>query len=278
MSQGETVLIAVGGGQFGEAKDICEYFIDLLKKKSDPRLAVMTVATNKTEAARQKYDSLFRRLGINHVSVIDVSERKDAFNTRALDRIGEADALFFTGGDQLNITSLLGGTPLHDLIDKRYREGIVIAGTSAGAMMMSNSLIVSGKSDRPPRVNGVQISPGMALISDTMIDTHFSQRGRHGRLLTAIAHYPQNLGLGIDERTALVVRGDEFRVIGEGAVTVVDASKIRHSDLPYRNKDELIGLFDVCVHVLPAGYRYNLKNREPIAPALKTLIAGTEVE
>jgi cyanophycinase len=232
----------------------------------------MTIATNEPETAGKKYDSLFRSRGINHVSIVDVSERGDSFSEAALKRIDKADALFFTGGNQLNVTSLLGGTPLHNLIHEKVEDGFIIAGTSAGATMMSNSMIVSGRSDDAPKVGCVEIAAGMDLVSETIIDTHFSQRGRHGRLLTAIAHYPQDLGIGIDEQTAIVVRGNEFRVIGEGVVTVMDGSRMKHSNLAYRDQGEPLGLFDVCTHILPNGYKYDLKKREPISPALTKLV------
>jgi cyanophycinase len=266
--------MAVGGGEFGNATEVRETFLDLVKGKKNPHLVVMTVATNEPEKAAKKYDTLFRKHKINHVSIIDVSERNDAFDEKALKKISEADALFFTGGDQLNVTSLMGGTPLHNLIHEKYTEGFIIAGTSAGAMMMSNSMIVSGVSDEAPMVGGVEIAPGMDLISDTTIDTHFSQRGRHGRLLTAIAHYRQNLGIGIDEQTAIVVRGNEFRVVGSGAVTIIDGSQIRHSNLPYRREDEPLGLCGVTLHVLPAGYKYDLKKRQPISPSLRKIVGS----
>ena len=278
MSQSDTTLIAIGGGNLAEAKDILDEFLDLLKDISDPRITVMTVATNhEPDGAGKKYDSLFRSKGINHVSIVNVSQRDDSFSESALQRIEKADALFFTGGDQLNVTSLLGGSPLHNLIHERVKDGFIIAGTSAGATMMSNSMIISGSSDEAPRVGSVEIAPGMDLLNQTIIDTHFSQRGRHGRLLTAIAHYPQDLGIGIDEQTAIIIKGNEFRVVGEGAVTIMDGSQMKHNNLPYRKGEETVGLFGVDVHLLPAGYKYNIKNREPIAPPMKKM-AGTNDE
>jgi cyanophycinase len=273
MSKSDTILIAVGGGEFGEATVVLKEFIALLKDKSDPRLTVITVATNSPEGAVSKYNTLFRKHGIPHVSMVDVSQRGDSFNEASLKKIDESDALFFTGGDQLNVTSLLGGSPLHALIHEKVEKGFIIAGTSAGAMMMSRSMITTGKSDNPPEVGGVEIAPGLGLIDTTIIDTHFSQRGRHGRLLTAVAHYPQSLGVGIDERTAIFARGNEFKVVGEGVVTVMDGCEMNHSNLPYREKGETIGLFSVRIHILPAGYKYDFKKREPISPPLKK-IAG----
>jgi cyanophycinase len=278
MSKSDSTLIAIGGGEFSETPDIMEEFLGLLKDKSDARVVVMTVATNEPESSARKYNSLFRGQGIKHVNVVDVSERDDAFSNSALKKIRDADALFFTGGDQLNVTSLIGGSPLHNTIYERYKEGFIIAGTSAGAMMMSNSMITEGRNDIAPRVGCIKIAPGMNLINQTIIDTHFSQRGRHGRLLTALAHYPQDLGIGIDEKTAICFEGDEFKVLGEGVVTVMDGNQMRHSNLAYRHDSEPLGLFGVCTHILPAGYRFDLKKREPISPTLKGLTAASTNE
>ncbi len=271
MSKSETTLIVIGGGEFAEAEDVLEEFLGLLKDKPDAHIVVMTVATNEPDGAGKKYDALFRKHKIKHISIIDVSERGDAFSEAALNKIRESDALFFTGGDQLNVTSLMGGSPLHNLIHEKYEEGFVIAGTSAGAMMMSTTMITSGRNDIAPRVGCIDIAPGIDLVAGTIIDTHFSQRGRHGRLLTAVAHYPQDLGIGIDERTAIVVRGNEFEVLGEGVATIMDGSQMKHSNLPYREKDEPLGLFDIAIHVLPAGYKFDLKKRLPISPKLKNM-------
>lgn len=276
MSRSKTVLIAIGGGEFAEASLVLEKIIGLLKNKSEPQITVMTVATNEPENAAEKYNSLFRKQGIKKVSVIDISQREDSFAEDSLKKIREADALFFTGGDQLNVTSLLGGSPLHNLIHERVEEGFIIAGTSAGATMMSNSMIIGGESDNAPQVGGVEIAPGMDLVKETMIDTHFSQRGRHGRLLATVAHYPQDMGIGIDEKTAIFIRNAEFEVVGDGVVTIMDASKMTHSNLPYRKEKETLAMFDVCVHVLPQGYKFNLKNRQPISPKFKKMAGAND--
>jgi cyanophycinase len=274
MGKSDSILISIGGGEMTEAPQVMDEILGLLKKKEDAGIVVMTVATNEPESAADKYRSLFRGRGVKHVNVVDISEREHGFDEASLKKVREADALFFTGGDQLNVTSLMGGTPLHNLIQERFNEGFIIAGTSAGAAMMSSWMIISGGAGNPPMVGGVEFAPGMDLMEGTVIDTHFSQRARHGRLLTAVAHYPQAIGIGIDERTAMVVRRNEFKVIGEGIVTVVDGARMQHCDLPYRENQQPIGMFDVAVHVLPAGYKYDLKTRRPIAPTL-TKLAGT---
>lgn len=277
MAKSNSTLIAIGGGEMKEASGPLDEISRYFERRKANRIVVMTVATMEPKSAATKYVALFKNLGIKNIDVIDVSQREDAFSEESLKKIEKADGMFFTGGDQLNITSLIGGSPMYDIVHHHFREGTLIAGTSAGAAMMSGSMIISGKSDSAPRVGGVEIAPGMDLIAGAIIDTHFSQRGRHGRLLTAVAHFPQLLGIGIDERTAAVFRNGQFRVVGEGVVTVFDGSKMRHTDLPYRHDDETVGLFGACVHVLPNGYAFNIKDREPIAPELtKIAIEGSE--
>jgi cyanophycinase len=115
----------------------------------------------------------------------------------------------------------------------------------------------------------------MELLESSIIDTHFSQRGRHGRLLSAVAHNPQVVGIGIDERTAIIVQGDKFEVIGEGAVTVICAKHSMHTNLPYIRSEDTIGIFGVNFHVLPEGYKYDLAKREPITPNIKEMVKGS---
>jgi cyanophycinase len=252
-------LVAVGGAEDKEGDCVILKEFVRLAKGAKARVVVMTVATDHPAEVGREYKNVFRRLGVDDTEVVDVSAREDASAPGALEQIRRATALYFTGGDQLHITSLMGGTEMQKLIH----------GTSAGAAMMSNSMIIGGGGEENPRVEAVRIGPGMDLLVGAMIDTHFSQRGRHGRLLTAVAHYPQDLGLGIDENTALVVNKTEFEVIGAGAVTVIDAGAMSYTNLPYADECEGLALYGVGVHVLPAGYKFDLAGRAPVVPADK---------
>jgi cyanophycinase len=266
LSESRGQLFAVGGAEDREGDcRILKEFVRLAGG-ARARIVVMTVATNHPAESGREYKSIFRRLGADDTEVVDVSAREDAALPGPLEKIRRATALYFTGGDQLHITSLLGGTGMQKLIHERFAKGLVVGGTSAGAAMMSNSMIIGGGGKENPRVEAVRIGPGMDLLVGAMIDTHFSQRGRHGRLLTAVAHYPQDLGIGIDEDTALVVEKTEFKVIGEGAVTVMDAGAMTYTNLPYAGECKGLALFGVRVHVLPDGHRFDLANRLPIVP------------
>jgi cyanophycinase len=264
LSESHGKLLVIGGAEDKEGDClILKEFVKLAKGEK-ARIVVMTVATDYPEEIGAEYRKVFKRLGGGDVKVVDVSSREDTESEKAKNAIEEATALFFTGGDQLHITALMGGTEMDKIIKRRYDKGLVLGGTSAGAAMMSNSMMLSGDSECNPRSGSVEIGPGMDFIMGTMIDTHFSQRGRHGRLIAAVAHYPQDLGLGIDEDTAMVVTGNEFKVIGSGAVTVIDAGGITHTNLHELKRDESLELHNICMHILPAGAHYNLSERKPL--------------
>jgi cyanophycinase len=271
MGKSKSTFIPIGGGELKKAEKVVDLLVELLKRDRDSRVLILTVATNRPESAIDKYNALFRSKGVKHVDAVDVSERKDALSKRSIQKVNKADLLFFTGGDQLNITTLLGGSPLGESINNRINEGVIVAGTSAGAAMMSKWMITSGDSDKAPNVGGVEIAPGMDMFDSMIIDTHFSQRGRHGRLLAAIAHFPQAIGIGLDERTAAIVKGSKLKIIGDGVATIMDGSTLTINDLPYRGEGEKVGLAGVTINVLPDGYRYDIKNRIAIPPALKEI-------
>ncbi|HEV2761523.1 MAG TPA: cyanophycinase [Pyrinomonadaceae bacterium] len=264
LSQASGKLVAVGGAEDREGD--CLILKEFLRLAKGPRarVVVMTVATDEPEKARGEWAAVFKRLGVDQYEVVDVSTREHANDEEALKKIEWATGLYFTGGDQLHVTSLLGGTPMHKLIFERYNKGLVVGGTSAGAAMMSNTMILGGDSETNPRVEGVQMAPGLDLLIGAIVDTHFSQRGRHGRLLTAVAHNPQDIGFGIDEDTAMLVDKTELRVVGAGAVTVFDAGAMTYTNLPYAEKEQGLALFDVKVHVLSDGCRFDLAARRPV--------------
>jgi cyanophycinase len=259
-------LLAIGGGEDKEkACLILKEFVRLAGGET-ARILVFTTATDSPEEAAAKYTEVFKRLGAKQIEAINVSQRDDAKNPESIEKVKKATGIFFTGGDQLHITSLMGGTELQTAIMESYESGVIVGGTSAGAAMMGNSMIVTGDSDENPRVGSVEMAPGTDLIVGCIIDTHFSQRGRHGRLLTAVAHFPQDIGFGIDENTAMLIDKNKFEVIGEGAVTVIDGAAMSYSDVPYVEKGQSLALADVKIHVLPNSYKFDLKTREMIVP------------
>ncbi|MBX5437256.1 MAG: cyanophycinase [Alicyclobacillaceae bacterium] len=257
-------LVVIGGAEdkTGECKILREFV--RLGGGKHARVLVMTVATELPVEVGMEYVEVFTSLGALDVRTFDVSRREDADRDSAIQFIEDATCVFFTGGDQLRITKLLGGTRVDAALHEARRRGVVLGGTSAGASMMSSTMIVAGESETNPRVGIVQMAPGMEFAAGVVIDQHFAQRGRLGRLLSAVAQYPHHLGLGIDEDTAVVIEQDRFRVLGRGAVSVVDAGQMTYSNLDKVRSDEGLALCGVKLHILPEGYGFHLHSRQPI--------------
>jgi cyanophycinase len=257
-------LMAIGGNEDKNGESVILKEFVRLSHGERANIVLMTIATKEVAETSSEYRKAFRRLGVSQITVFDISGREDTKSSKGFEAIENATGIFFTGGQQLDVTAVLGGTDMARLIKQRYEKGVVLAGTSAGAAMMSNSMILSGESDQSPCYGGVEIGPGMDFVVSTMIDTHFSQRGRHGRLATAVAHYPQDLGIGIDENTAMVLSDDRFEVFGAGAVIVIDAGPMTHTNLNSIEHGERLELHDLVVHVLPSGAQYDLAARRPL--------------
>ncbi|HKS08377.1 MAG TPA: cyanophycinase [Pyrinomonadaceae bacterium] len=256
-------LLAIGGNEDREGKcEILKRFVEM-SGGAKSEILLMTIATEEVDETIKDYRKVFRRLGARHIKAFDISKREDTAAKRGLSLIENATGIFFSGGDQLDISALLGGTDMLKLIQDHHCQGCVIAGTSAGAAMMSSSMLISGKPEESPRFGNVELGPGLDFIRGTIIDTHFSQRGRCGRLMTAVAHYPQDIGIGIDEDTAILVNGMDFKVLGSGSVIVVDGGPMTHTNLNNLKHGELLELHDLTVHVLPAGARFDLKKQRP---------------
>jgi cyanophycinase len=198
---------------------------------------------------------------------LKIINRDDAGGAEALAAVGRASGVFFTGGNQVRITRTIGGTKLDAVLHKRHAEGLVLAGTSAGAAVMSSVMITGGPSVSTLRAGGVELGPGMEFIPGVLIDQHFEERGRLRRLLSAVAQHPRDVGLGLDENTAAVVSGHRLEVIGTGTVTIIDAGDITYTNLSELEKDDLLAICGVKIHVLPAGYRFDLQSRALITDA-----------
>ncbi|MBW4542880.1 MAG: cyanophycinase [Symplocastrum torsivum CPER-KK1] len=257
-------LVIIGGAEDKEGD--CTILREFVRRSGglQARIVVMTVATELPREVGDNYTRVFERLGVENVRIVDTVYREDATDASALEAIEKATGVFFTGGDQARISSVLKDTDIDKALHKRFSEGIVIGGTSAGAAMMPDMMIVEGDGETNPRVEIVKMEPGMAFLPGVVIDQHFAQRGRIGRLLSAVAQQPVVLGFGIDENTAIVVNNNQLEVIGEGAVTVIDVSDITHTNLGQILKDEDLALCGVKLHILPHGYRFDLNTRKPI--------------
>jgi cyanophycinase len=254
-------LIIIGGHEDHDGDKVI--LKEVASRVRNGKLVLATIASHEPEGYLEKYQTSFAELGVSEVTELYVEDRLEASDEAKLAALDEVQAVFFSGGDQLRITSQIGGTPIFDRVLDIYRNGGVIAGTSAGASMMSDIMLVKGTSGASFRVGDVRMAPGLGLLSNVIIDQHFAERGRIGRLIGAVSQNPRELGIGIDEDTALVVQGGEFRVIGSGAVYLVDASGATHSDVAEADSDTTLSIHDLKLHVLSSGDRFDFSTRRP---------------
>lgn len=256
-------LVIIGGGEDREgSKKILD---EVARRVGKSRVVVTTVASHEPEGYFEQYDRAFHDLGIEDVVELDIRERHEASCQDTVAKLDGAGAIFFSGGDQLRITSQIGDTPMMNRIQEVFEQGGVIAGTSAGASAMSETMLVSGSSQESHRIGDLHMAPGLGLIHDVIIDQHFAERGRMGRLLGAVAQNPRMLGIGIDEDTAIIVEGRRFRVAGSGAVYVVDGRHVSHSNIAEERHNRALSIFDVGLHVLSEGDEFDLEARTPTA-------------
>lgn len=258
-------LMIIGGAEDkGEECVILKKVVELSVGEG-ARLTVITAAAEEPREVGETYIKIFSRLGARHVEALNIETRQEAYSGDIVDRILNSTGIFFTGGDQLRITSLLGGSPVYSALHEAYKNGVLVSGTSAGASAMSDMMIVGGDGDAAPRGNSISMAPGMGLLEEVVIDQHFAQRGRIGRLLLAVAQNPYIIGVGIDEDTAILVDpGAVFTVVGSQTVTVVDGSAVDFTNVSEISPGQPLSLFNARLHVLSSGKGFDLKNRRPL--------------
>jgi cyanophycinase len=254
-------LVVIGGHEDKTGEKVI--LRELARRAGHGKLVVATVASEEPEEYWKIYERVFRGLGVPHVYHLDVENREEAKEERKVRILEDARVVFFTGGDQLKITSRLGDSPIYTRLCEIYtREAGTIAGTSAGASMMCETMLVRGEQEQSARL-GAQLvmAPGLGFVKNAIIDQHFAQRGRIGRLLGAVAHNARVLGIGIDENTAAVFENNHFDVIGENAVYVVDGSSASYTNIAELEEDHALSVFDVRLNVLSHGDRFYLDAR-----------------
>lgn len=261
-------LLLIGGAEDPDESHMA--ILPHLVKAAGGTSARVVVCSSPSEEAGEKADTyvaLFRKLGVKEAIPAPITERGPADSREMVDVMRRATAVFFTGGDQLRLTWLIAGTEMCEVIRERlYRDGLVVAGTSAGAAALSSVMIIGGREGGTVRRRDVELTPGFGYWRETVVDTHFDQRGRVNRLLTIAAQNPQVLGVGIDENTAIdVVLGRAFTVLGEGAVIVFNG-RVTHTSAPAASADDSLAVTDATVHVLPRGYGFDLASGRPILP------------
>lgn len=245
-------------------KGILQRLVFESKLKEDSRIEIITTASKIPKEVGPEYAKAFQYLGAKNVDVLDIDKREQALNPETIDRIRQADVVMFTGGDQLRLTSILGGTPLHDLILEKYRnENFIFAGTSAGAAAASSSMIYQGSSSEALLKGEVKITSGLGLIDDVIFDTHFVHRGRIGRLFQAVDSNPKTLGIGLGEDTGLLITdGKSMKAIGSGLVILVDGRHIKDTNITEVEMGQPISIKNLVVHVMAQHDHYDLEKHE----------------
>ncbi|MCI0346737.1 MAG: cyanophycinase [Chloroflexi bacterium] len=276
MSDGTVIVI---GGAEDKVRDrvILNRFVTLAGGP-DAIIAVVSTASSLGHEAGERYKSVFGELGVPHVRPLHAVTRAQSNDESIARAIRDATGVFLTGGNQLRLSSTIGGTRLAEEILERFRQGAVVAGTSAGASAMSTHMIAFGASGATPKQRMATIAAGLGVLPGVIVDQHFQQRNRLGRLLSLIAHNPSLLGIGIDEDTAGVVGPDGvLEVIGRGSLTVVDGAAAETNAWEVRGHKPLM-ISGVVLHSLPAGFRFDLRRRHRVeGPKLTALPdIGTE--
>ena len=257
-------LLIIGGKEDKEGE--CLILKKIVEKTKGGKLVVLTAASEFADELWKGYQLLFRELGLRKVDHLEISGPDDARDPALMKVLENASSIFFTGGDQLKITTKIGGTPIEDSILKIFNSGGLIAGTSAGASVMGQTMLVGGGNSESHKVGNWMMAPGLGLASGMIIDQHFAQRGRIGRLLGAVALNPGILGIGIDEDTAVLVENGFFQVMGSNAVYVIDGHNVTDTNISEASADQTMSMHDVRLHILAHDEIFDFKNRRPYGP------------
>src|SRR5688572_12020779 len=259
-------LLVIGGAEdkYNERR-ILRKFLSLAGDEK-AEVLIVPVASDFPEFAADVYTQAFRNLGVANPRVLRATSRQDVVQADVSKLLDGVTGVFITGGDQMRLVSLLGGTQLADTLRHMVRDtNIVLAGTSAGAAGMSTSMIVRGESTPHPHKNSVRLSPGLGFLRNLIIDQHFTERGRISRLITAVSFNPYNLGIGIDENTAIILNKEGvLEVYGQGSITIVDGSQITYNEIAEVADNQEFSVCGVQLHVLRDGLIYDFLNRHPM--------------
>lgn len=263
-------IIPIGGAEDKDTNPrILERFVEL-SGGADADIVIIPTASRLKESGLN-YHALFTAMGVARVEVMDFDTRRDAQEPNRVQRLSEASGIFFTGGNQLRLSTILGGTDIARAVRLASARGVTVAGTSAGAGILSEHMIAFGKEGSSPRASSVRLAPGLGLTNRFVIDQHFRQRDRLGRLTAALAYNPFAIGIGLDEDTAAFISPDDtLEVEGSGAVTVVDAHDLQFSSMAHADEDDPVCMLGLGVHILIAGATFNLHTRRASAGRLAT--------
>jgi cyanophycinase len=261
-------IVPIGGAENKENdRHILERFVRVSGGEAADIVVIPTAS--RLHETGPRYQKLFREIGAARVDVMDFDTRRDCHESNRLERLEQATGVFFTGGNQLRLSTLLGGTPVAKLVRLRNAQGVTVGGTSAGASILSEHMIAFGDEGSSVISGSVRLAPGLGLTNRFIIDQHFRQRDRLGRLLTALAYNPFAIGIGLDEDTGAFIGPDEtVEVEGSGGVTIVDGAGVTYSSMAEAEEGQPVCILGLRLHVLVAGATFNLHTREANADAL----------
>lgn len=261
------LLIAIGGNEDKENELVVLKRVGQEIGKTDYKVAVITTASEEPEERGKDYTQVFKALGAAEIVILDVKERDQANDKDVIKKLEGADLIFLTGGDQLRLTTIIGGSKLFEAIQYQLENGVHIAGTSAGAAVLSDTMIYDGKSEEGLFKGKVYTTKGFGFVENIVFDTHFMDRGRLGRLMQISTINPVCIGIGIGEDSGVILNRDGvIEVIGTGQVVIVDASHIKHSNIMDIERGDSIAVENMCIHSLVSGYGYNVKTKEFLTP------------
>jgi cyanophycinase len=267
------ILIPIGGDENG--KNNREIFRRVIQEtgKLVPQICLFTMAADTPEQVELEYRNSFESLGANDISVVNFHLHTEADSPENLEKVKNADVIIFCDGNQLKLSSLLGGTHLMARIKKRYKneDNFVVIGIGAGATVMSNTVIVSCGSNDAMLKGELELTTGLNLISSIFIDTHFTERGRFGCLVQTVAFNPAVLGIGLNENTAMVIKNDEIEVIGSGSIIIIDGTFIEYTDLTEIEHGDPITIGGIKMNFINTGNRF-LIHKKQIQKSIKGLL------
>jgi cyanophycinase len=257
-------LFAIGGAEARlRRRRVLEAFV-AAAGGSRAQIALVSSASSLGAEVVEVYNGVFLSLGARQVISLRPESRAEAHDPDLVEQLGNVSAIFLTGGNQLKLSSFITGTPFGDAIREAYQGGTVVGGTSAGASVLAEHMIAFGASGATPKQRMSQLSAGLGLLRGVVIDQHFEQRNRYGRLLSLVAQSPSLLGLGVDEDTAAVIHLTQLEVIGRGAVTVVDGQHPISNAFAAKRTTPLL-MSGAVIHILPAGSEFDLPSRSLVA-------------
>jgi len=275
MLKNKGTLIPIGGNEDKGIEDNDQYTLEFIDEGilyhvvreaggTDANIVVIPTASSIPVEVGENYLEAFATLGCANVTVLDIRSKKDSEKQDSIDLIKAANCVMFSGGDQSKIRDKIGGTKIHDIIKDRYQneKGFVVAGTSAGAMMMSQEMIAGGSATEAFIKGAVTMYKGLGLVPSLIIDTHFVKRGRFGRISEAVAQFPNLVGVGLAEDTGMIIKNNKCRVIGSGMVIIFDGRRLKHNKHKELNPGTPMSLTGMRTHILSNGDWFHIDKKK----------------